>query len=89
MLSGKEWIFRKNLLWKRVDYSWRSIITVCPNLKIDECWLPIYIAVKMFTPFIIWKLIEKKIVYTPKQAEKLIKDESPIASEISWRGYKR
>ena len=79
MLSWKEGIFRKNLLWKRVDYSWRSIITVGPNLKLDECGLPIIIAVKMFTPFIIGKLIEKKIVYTPKQAEKLIKEESPIA----------
>ena len=82
MLSGKEWIFRKNLLWKRVDYSWRSIITVWPTLKLDECGLPIYIAVKMFTPFIIGKLIDKKIAYTPKQAEKLIKDESPIALKI-------
>ncbi|MDR2191028.1 MAG: hypothetical protein LBP53_07910 [Candidatus Peribacteria bacterium] len=45
----------------------------------DECGLPIYIAVKIFTPFIIGKLIEKKIVYTPKQAEKLIKDEDPLA----------
>jgi len=79
MLSGKEGIFRKNLLGKRVDYSGRSIITVGPELKLNECGLPIYIAVKMFTPFIIGKLIEKKIVYTPKQAEKLIKEESPLA----------
>lgn len=79
MLSGKEGIFRKNLLGKRVDYSGRSIITVGPQLKLDECGLPIYIAVKMFTPFIIGKLIEKKIVYTPKQAEKMIKEESPLA----------
>ncbi len=79
MLSGKEWIFRKNLLGKRVDYSGRSVITVWPGLKLDECGLPIYIAVKVFTPFIIGKLMEKKIVYTPKQAEKLIKDEDPIA----------
>jgi DNA-directed RNA polymerase subunit beta' len=79
MLSGKEGIFRKNLLGKRVDYSGRSIITVGPDLKLDECGLPIYIAVKMFTPFIIGKLIEKKIVYTPKQAEKMIKEESPLA----------
>ena len=79
MLSWKEWIFRKNLLWKRVDYSGRSVITVGPGLKLDECGLPIYIAVKVFTPFIIGKLMEKKIVYTPKQAEKLIKDEDPIA----------
>jgi DNA-directed RNA polymerase subunit beta' len=48
-------------------------------LKLDECGLPIYIAVKVFTPFIIGKLMEKKIVYTPKQAEKLIKDEDPVA----------
>ena len=79
MLSGKEGIFRKNLLGKRVDYSGRSIITVGPDLKLNECGLPIYIAVKMFTPFIIGKLIEKKIAYTPKQAEKMIKEESSVA----------
>ena len=79
MLSGKEGVFRKNLLGKRVDYSGRSIITVGPDLNLNECGLPIYIAVKMFTPFIIGKLIEKKIVYTPKQAEKLIKDGNPMA----------
>lgn len=82
MLSWKEWIFRKNLLWKRVDYSWRSVITVWPGLKLDECGLPLYIAVRIFTPFIIWKLIERKIAHTPKQAEKLIKDEDPIALKI-------
>lgn len=82
MLSGKEGIFRKNLLGKRVDYSGRSVITVGPDLQLDECGLPIYIAVKIFTPFIIGKLIERKIAYTPKQAEKLIKDESPISLKI-------
>jgi DNA-directed RNA polymerase subunit beta' len=82
MLSWKEWIFRKNLLWKRVDYSWRSVITVWPWLNLDECWLPLYIAVRIFTPFIIWKLIERKIAHTPKQAEKLIKDEDPISLKI-------
>ena len=75
MLSGKEGIFRKNLLGKRVDYSGRSVITVGPDLKLDECGLPLYIAVKIFTPFIIGKLIERKIAHTPKQAEKLIKEE--------------
>ena len=82
MLSGKEGIFRKNLLWKRVDYSWRSVITIWPWLRLDECGLPLYLAVKMFTPFIIGKLIERKIAHTPKQAEKLIKDEDPIALKI-------
>lgn len=82
MLSGKEGIFRKNLLWKRVDYSWRSVITIWPGLKLDECWLPLYLAKKMFTPFIIGKLIERKISHTPKQAEKLIRDEDPITLKI-------
>lgn len=82
MLSGKEGIFRKNLLGKRVDYSGRSVITVGPKLKLNECGLPLYVAVKMFTPFIIGKLIERKIAHTPKQAEKLIKDENPIALKI-------
>ncbi len=82
MLSGKEGIFRKNLLGKRVDYSGRSVITVGPNLRLNECGLPLYVAVKMFTPFIIGKLIERKIAHTPKQAEKLIKDQSPIALKI-------
>ena len=82
MLSGKEGIFRKNLLGKRVDYSWRSVITIWPGLKLDECGLPLYLAVKMFTPFIIGKLIERKIAHTPKQAEKLIKDQDPIALRI-------
>ena len=81
MLSGKEGLFRKNLLGKRVDYSGRSVITVGPDLELDECGLPLYIAVRMFTPFIIGKLIERQVVYTPKQAEKLIKDEDPIALE--------
>lgn len=82
MLSGKEGIFRKNLLGKRVDYSGRSVITVGPDLHLDECGLPIYIAVKIFTPFIIGKLIERKIAYTPKQAEKIIKDQAPISLKI-------
>lgn len=82
MLSGKEGIFRKNLLGKRVDYSGRSVITVGPDLKLDECGLPLYIAVRIFSPFIISKLIERNIAYTPKQAEKLIKEQDPIALEI-------
>lgn len=79
MLSGKEGIFRRNLLGKRVDYSGRSVITVWPNLKLDECGIPLYIAMRIFAPFIVGKLIQKKISYTPKQAEKLIKEWHPLA----------
>ena len=78
MLSGKEGIFRRNLLGKRVDYSGRSVITVWPNLKLDECGIPLYIAMRIFSPFVIGKLIQKKISYTPKQAEKLIKEWHPM-----------
>ena len=79
MLSGKEGIFRRNLLGKRVDYSGRSVITVWPNLKLDECGIPLYIAMRIFSPFVIGKLIAKKIAYTPKQAEKMIKEWHPLA----------
>jgi DNA-directed RNA polymerase subunit beta' len=79
MLSGKEGIFRRNLLGKRVDYSGRSVITVGPNLKLDECGIPLYIAMRIFSPFVVGKLIQKKITYTPKQAEKMIKEGHPLA----------
>lgn len=79
MLSGKEGIFRRNLLGKRVDYSGRSVITVGPHLKLDECGIPLYIAMRIFSPFVIGKLIAKKIAYTPKQAEKMIKEGHPLA----------
>ena len=82
ILVGKEGRFRKNLLWKRVDYSWRSVITVWPSLKLDECWVPIYIAVRIFTPFIISQLLKLKLAHTPKQAEKLIKDENPVVLKL-------
>ena len=82
ILIGKEWRFRKNLLWKRVDYSWRSVITVWPNLKLDECWVPLYIAVRVFTPFIISRLIKLNYAHTPKQAEKMIKEENPVVLKI-------
>lgn len=79
MLSGKEGIFRRNLLGKRVDYSGRSVITVGPHLKLDECGIPLYIAMRIFSPFVIGKLIAKKIAYTPKQAEKMIKEGHHLA----------
>ena len=82
ILVGKEGRFRKNLLGKRVDYSWRSVITVWPELKLNECWVPIYIAVRIFTPFIISRLLKLKIAHTPKQAEKLIKEETPIVLKL-------
>jgi DNA-directed RNA polymerase subunit beta' len=55
------------------------VITVGPNLKLDECGIPLYIAMRIFSPFVVGKLIQKKITYTPKQAEKMIKEGHPLA----------
>lgn len=75
ILKWKQWRFRQNLLWKRVDYSGRSVIVVGPKLKIDECWLPKQMALTLFKPFVIWKLIEDWVVYNIKHAEKFIEDQ--------------
>ena len=72
ILKGKQGRFRQNLLGKRVDYSARSVIVVGPNLKMDECGLPKTIALILFKPFVIAKLIEEWIVYNIKHAEKII-----------------
>lgn len=71
-LKGKTGRFRQNLLGKRVDYSGRSVIVVGPELKLHECGLPKDMAVELFKPFIIRKLIEKGFVKTVKSAKKLV-----------------
>ncbi|NBP63488.1 MAG: DNA-directed RNA polymerase subunit beta' [Bacteroidetes bacterium] len=72
VLKGKTGRFRQNLLGKRVDYSGRSVIVVGPELKIHECGLPKDMAVELFKPFIIRKLIERGHVKTVKSAKKLV-----------------
>jgi DNA-directed RNA polymerase subunit beta' len=72
MLKGKTGRFRQNLLGKRVDYSGRSVIVVGPTLKIWECGLPKDMAVELFKPFIIRKLIERGHVKTVKSAKKMV-----------------
>jgi DNA-directed RNA polymerase subunit beta' len=72
MLKGKQGRFRQNLLGKRVDYSGRSVIVVGPELKLHECGLPKEMAVELFKPFIIRKLIERGIVKTVKSAKKVV-----------------
>ncbi len=72
ILKGKQGRFRQNLLGKRVDYSGRSVIVVGPELKMDECGLPKKMALILFKPFVIAKLIEDWIVYNIKHAEKYI-----------------
>ena len=72
MLKGKQGRFRQNLLGKRVDYSGRSVIVVGPELDIHQCGLPKEMAVELFKPFVIRKLIERGIVKTVKSAKKVV-----------------
>ena len=67
-LKGKQGRFRQNLLGKRVDYSARSVIVVGPELKLHECGLPKDIALELFKPFVVCKIIERGIVKTVKSA---------------------
>ena len=77
MLKGKQGRFRQNLLGKRVDYSGRSVITVGPDLKMWQCGLPTKMAMELFKPFIMKKLVDKTVVYNIKKAKMLVEDESP------------
>jgi DNA-directed RNA polymerase subunit beta' len=77
MISGKRGRFRQNLLGKRVDYSGRSVIIVGPNLKLHQCGLPRHVALELFKPFIIHKLIEKGYASNLKIAKRQIERARP------------
>jgi DNA-directed RNA polymerase subunit beta' len=72
MLKGKQGRFRQNLLGKRVDYSGRSVIVIGPELKLYQCGLPKEMALELFKPFVIRKLIEKNICTNVKNANKFV-----------------
>ncbi|MBD3289885.1 DNA-directed RNA polymerase subunit beta', partial [candidate division KSB1 bacterium] len=72
MLRGKQGRFRQNLLGKRIDYSGRSVIVVGPELKMHECGLPKEMALELFKPFVIRKLVERNLVKTVKSAKKMV-----------------
>ncbi|HPN35080.1 MAG TPA: DNA-directed RNA polymerase subunit beta' [bacterium] len=72
MLRGKQGRFRQNLLGKRIDYSGRSVIVVGPELHLHECGLPKEMALELFKPFVIRKLVERGLVKTVKSAKKLV-----------------
>ncbi|WP_028974535.1 DNA-directed RNA polymerase subunit beta' [Spirochaeta cellobiosiphila] len=76
MLKGKQGRFRQNLLGKRVDYSGRSVIVVGPELKIHQCGLPSKMALELYKPFIMKKLVEKAVVYNIKKAKTLVEHET-------------
>ena len=77
ILKGKQGRFRQNLLGKRVDYSGRSVIVVGPSLKLHQCGLPKEMALELFKPFVIRKLIERELAHNIRGAGRLIEDRPP------------
>ena len=82
MLRGKQGRFRQNLLGKRIDYSGRSVIVVGPELKMHECGLPKDMALELFKPFVIRKLVERNLVKTVKSAKKMVEKRGNDVWEI-------
>ncbi len=76
-IRGKQGRFRQNLLGKRVDYSARSVIVVGPHLKINQCGLPKKIALELFRPYVIHRIIESGLAYNVKNSNRIIEQAGP------------
>ena len=90
MLKGKQGRFRQNLLGKRVDYSGRSVIVVGPELKMYQCGLPKEMALELFKPFVMKRLVETKEVINIKAARKAVERAKPEvwdALEVVIKGH--
>jgi len=82
VIEGKQGRFRQNLLGKRTDYSGRSVIVVGPNLKLHQCGLPKEMALELFKPFIIRKLVDRGIAQNVKSAKRMIEQQEVIVWDI-------
>jgi DNA-directed RNA polymerase subunit beta' len=82
MLKGKQGRFRQNLLGKRVDYSGRSVIVAGPNLRLHQCGLPKLMALELFKPFIMSRLVERKSVQNIKAAKKHVDSMVPEVWDV-------
>jgi DNA-directed RNA polymerase subunit beta' len=89
MLKGKQGRFRQNLLGKRVDYSGRSVIVIGPELRLYQCGLPKTIALELYKPFIMSKLINEGYVHNIKNAARLVEKGTPEVWEILERIIKK
>ncbi|MFT5359853.1 MAG: DNA-directed RNA polymerase subunit beta' [Candidatus Paceibacteria bacterium] len=76
-LKSKQGLFRQNLLGKRVDYSGRSVIVVGASLKMNQCGIPKRMAMELFRPFVIGKVLERELAFNIRGANKLIEDGVP------------
>ncbi len=82
MLKGKQGRFRQNLLGKRVDYSGRSVIVAGPSLRLHQCGLPKLMALELFKPFIMARLVERKSVQNIKAAKKMVDSMIPEVWDV-------
>jgi len=82
MISGKQGRFRQNLLGKRVDYSGRSVIVVGPELKLYQCGVPKEMALELFKPFVMRKLVELNFTQNVKSAKRMVERERPEVWDI-------
>jgi len=76
-LSGKEGTLRRYSLGKRVDYSAHSVIVPNPTLLLDQVGLPVKMALVLYEPFLIQKLLQEKIAFTIKEAKQLVLNKDP------------
>ena len=82
MLKGKQGRFRQNLLGKRVDYSGRSVIVVGPSLRLHECGLPKKMALELFKPFVMRRLVEKGFAHNIKSAKRIVERVRPEVWDV-------
>lgn len=82
MLKGKQGRFRQNLLGKRVDYSGRSVIVVGPELKLHQCGLPKEMALELFKPFVMKKLVATEQAQNIKSAKRMVERTSPVVWDM-------
>ncbi len=82
MLKGKQGRFRQNLLGKRVDYSGRSVIVVGPQLKLHQCGLPKGMAIELFKPFVMKRLVDLNHAQNIKSAKRMVERQRPVVWDV-------
>ncbi len=82
MLKGKQGRFRQNLLGKRVDYSGRSVIVIGPNLKLHQCGLPKLMALELFKPFVMKRLVDAELAQNIKSAKRMVERRRPQVWDV-------
>ena len=82
MLKGKQGRFRQNLLGKRVDYSGRSVIVAGPTLRLHQCGLPKLMALELFKPFVMKRLVDLELAQNIKTAKRMVERRRPQVWDV-------